>query len=145
MFYVFLSILAGALVTIQTAFNTRLGKDLDNPAFVSLVSCVVGSVALTLYMLVARVALPRFGVVAQEPTWLWLGGAFGATYVLISVLVTPRVGVGTLTALVIAGQMILSVILDHFGYLGLDRHSLNPGRIVAVLLLCAGAELMRRF
>ena len=144
MLYVLLSLLAGLLVTIQTAFNTRLGKDLDNPAFVSMASCVIGSVGLGLYMLIARIALPRWGILAQEPPWLWVGGAFGATYVLISVFSTPKIGVGTLTALVIAGQMILSVIFDHFGFLGLDRHPLNAGRIVAVLLFCGGAELLRR-
>ena len=144
MFHVLLSLFAGVLVTFQTAFNTRLGKDLDSPSLVALVSCLVGSLGLALYLLVARETVPRFSVLMQEPAWLWLGGALGATYVLISVLVTPRVGVGTLTALVIAGQMVVSVLLDHYGFLGLDRHGLNAGRVGAVLLFCAGAELLRR-
>ena len=59
MLYLLLSFLAGTFVAVQTALNTRLGKDLKNPTFVSVESCVVGAVALALYMACTRMALPR--------------------------------------------------------------------------------------
>ena len=145
MLYLLLSFLAGTFIAVQTALNTRLGKDLKNPTFVSVESCVVGSLALALYMLVARTALPKVSLMAREPASLWIGGVFGATYVLITVLATPKLSVATVTALVFAGQMLLAVMLDHFAFLGLDRHPLNAGRIVGVVLFCVGAELLRRF
>ena len=145
MLYLLLSFLAGTFVAVQTALNTRLGKDLKNPTFVSVESCVIGSVALALYMVCTRTALPKVSLMAREPVWLWIGGVFGATYVLVTVLATPKLSVATVTALVIAGQMLVAVVLDHVGFLGLDRHPLNAGRIVAVVLFCVAAELLRRF
>ena len=145
MLYLLLSFLAGTFISVQTALNTRLGKDLKNPTFVSVESCVIGAVALALYMLCTRTALPKASLMAREPVWLWIGGAFGATYVLITVLATPKLSVATVTALVIAGQMLVAVLLDHFAFLGLDRHPLNAGRIVAVVLFGIAAELLRRF
>ena len=68
---------------------------------------------------------------------MWVGRAARPLFcsVLASVLVTPRVGGGTLAALVLAGRMSVSVLLDHFGFVGLDRYSLNPevGRGVLAL------------
>lgn len=145
MLYLLLSFLAGTFIAVQTALNTRLGKDLKNPTFVSVESCVIGAVALALYMACTRTALPKASLMAREPVWLWIGGVFGATYVLITVLATPKLSVATVTAVVIAGQMLVAVVLDHFAFLGLDRHPLNAGRIVAVVLFGIGAELLRRY
>ena len=145
MLYLLLSFFAGTFVAVQTALNTRLGKDLKNPTFVSVESCVIGAVALALYMLCTRTALPKASLMAHEPAWLWIGGAFGATYVLITVVATPKLSVATVTAVVIAGQMLVAVLLDHFAFLGLDRHPLNAGRIVAVVLFGIAAELLRRY
>ena len=88
---------------------------------------------------------PKASLIAQESAWLWIGGAFGATYVLITVLAPPKLSVATVTALVIAGQMLVAVLLDHFALLGLDRRPLNAGRIVAVVLFGIAAELLRRY
>ena len=64
---------------------------------------------------------------------------------LITVLATPKLSVATVTALIIAGQMLVAVALDHFASLGLERHPLNAGRVAAVVFFGVGAELLRRF
>lgn len=104
MFYLLLSFCAGTFIAVQISLNTRLGKDLKNPTFVSVESCIIEAVALALHMLCTRTALPKTSLMAREPVWLWTGGVFGATYMLITVLAPPKLSVAPVTALVIAGQ-----------------------------------------
>jgi hypothetical protein len=58
-----------------------------------------------------------------------VAGMFGATYVLITILAISKLSVATVTTLVVAGQMLLAVVLDHSGFLDLRR-----GGVAAPLL-----------
>ena len=57
--------------------------------------------------------------------------------------VNLEIQAGTFLAVAIFGQLAAGVILDHFGLLGLEQHTLSFGRIAAVALILAGAVLMR--
>ncbi len=70
-------------------------------------------------------------------------GVFGAVYVTASIAAVPRLGAATLIALVITGQMLTSLVLDHFGAFGLQEHGLTIWRAVGALLLIVGVVLIR--
>jgi transporter family-2 protein len=74
----------------------------------------------------------------------WTGGIFGAIYIAISILMLPKLGAATVLALLVAGQMIGSIVFDHYGLLGVPVHSVNLSRILGALLLMAGVLLIRR-
>jgi transporter family-2 protein len=57
----------------------------------------------------------------------------------------PRLGVATTITLMVAGQLLLSILLDHFGVLGIPRQPLNLGRMAGVALVVAGVVMVRRF
>jgi transporter family-2 protein len=78
------------------------------------------------------------------PWWGWIGGAVGAGYVASTVAAAPRLGALNLFAAVIFGQLLCSVLLDHFGVL-YQEHGLNAGRIAGVILLGTGVVLVRFF
>jgi transporter family-2 protein len=141
---VLLALFVGALLAVQTGVNARLGQDLRSPMLAALGSFTVGTLALLLYNLVSRSALPSWGVIRHTPLWAWTGGILGATYVAIGIFAIPRIGVGAFTALVVTGQLVVSVALDHFGLLGLQTYSLTWSRILGVALLISGVVLIRR-
>lgn len=56
----------------------------------------------------------------------------------------PRLGVASTITLMIAGQLALSLVLDHFGWLGVPRQPLSLTRVAGVALVLAGVLLVRR-
>jgi transporter family-2 protein len=132
--------LAGAAqVAINGAFGERIGT-LEATAFNIFVSALI----LAGIVLVARASFG--GVVAgvHEAPWLWLGGVAGAIIVTAITFAGPRIGALATIALLIAGQLVMGVVIDHFGLFGVERISISATRIVGVVLLSVGALLALR-
>ena len=98
-------------------------------------------------MIVAVIALgerlPAWKTMAEVPWWAWSGGVFGAVFILLAILLLPSLGAATLFALVIAGQVLAAVTLDHFGAFGLTPHPVTTARLAGAVLLIAGVVLIR--
>jgi len=99
---------------------------------------------LLVVTLIATRGLVNTSRLDQVPWWAWLGGAVGAGYVASTVAAAPRLGALNLFAAVIFGQLVCSVLLDHFGVL-YREHQLSAGRAAGVVLLAAGVGLVRFF
>ncbi len=136
---------AGGVIAVQSAVNTRLGRALGNPALATFVSFAVGTLCMLIYCLIARMALPSTQTLLRVPAWAWFGGLLGTLIVIAIVITTPKLGVGTMTGLAVAGQMVMAILLDHYGLLGLGRHPISPGRLAGAVLLTAGVVLVKRF
>ena len=140
-----IALLAGTFITVQTGSNARLKEALGEALPAIIVSSFLGIVLLLAVMLTARTPWPSLASVAGTPWWGWLGGALGAAYAVTTVLLARELGAATLTALLVTGQLICSVVLDHFGWVGFTEHAAGIGRIVGCLLMVAGFFLIARF
>jgi transporter family-2 protein len=140
---VLVAIGAGLLLPVQAGVNAQLRLGVGGPLPAALVSFVVGSVGLAAVLAALRVpvALGRAGSV---PWWQWTGGLLGATYVASSIVLAPRLGAATLIASTVAGQMLASLVLDRFGWIGFHPHPLTVPRLVGALLVVAGVVLVQR-
>jgi len=78
------------------------------------------------------------------PWWAWMGGAFGAFFVASAAYAAPRIGVATMLTLGVASQLVAAIAIDHLGALGVAQRAVSTGRVVGVLLVIAGAVLVRR-
>lgn len=136
---------AGTLITCQVGSNTQLKKSLGQPLPALLVNYVVGVTAVFLYTFIKQVPIPSGAKAFQTPWWGWLGGLFGAVYGLTAIVLASQLGAATLTALVVTGQLICSVILDHFGWLSFDVHPASWPRIAGCALMVIGLILIARF
>ncbi|BCR04469.1 membrane protein [Desulfuromonas versatilis] len=144
-FFILLALLAGFSVPTQAGINAQLNLWTRSPVLASAISFAVGTLALVVYTLVARIPLPSLGTLSGHPWWIWIGGCLGAFFVASTVILAPKLGATTMVALILAGQMVASLLLDHFGWLGYPLHPISLGRIAGVLLLCAGIWLIRYF
>jgi transporter family-2 protein len=141
---IMLALAAGAALPVQAALNARLGRELGNPLLAALGSFVAGCIVLLLYLLITRTAFPTLGLVARIPPYLWIGGVLGGIYVALVIILTPRMGVATTMSLVVAGQLTMSLLLDHFGALGLTRNPITIGRLLGACLLAGGVILIMK-
>jgi transporter family-2 protein len=140
--FLVLAFAAGGALPVQAGINSRLAGWVGGPIRASMISFAVGTLVLLLLALVATRGLAHTDKLDQVPWWAWLGGAVGAGYVASTVAAAPRLGALNLFAAVIFGQLLCSVLLDHFGVL-YREHSLSLGRVVGVALLGAGVALVR--
>jgi bacterial/archaeal transporter family-2 protein len=138
------ALLSGAALACQVGFNSELRARLGHPLLAALASFAVGTALLALYALAARPALPEAGRLARAPWWAWLGGVVGAGYVAAAAAFGARLGASAWFALVVTGQVLASLALDHFGLIGFPPHPLGAARVVGVLLLLAGVALVLR-
>lgn len=138
-----LGLTAGASLIVQAILNNRLRSGLASWSWTGLVSYLGGTVTMAAVLLLQRQAWPLPGARGNVPWWAWAGGFFGAAYIVLAIVLVPRLGAATTVALVVAGQMLSSVAFDHFGLLGLSRHAASPARLFGVALLVAAVVLIR--
>jgi uncharacterized membrane protein YdcZ (DUF606 family) len=81
---------------------------------------------------------PPLAKFRDAPPSAWLGGLFGAFYAIVTVFLARHLGAATLIALVVAGQLICSVALDHLGALGFELRPATPWRVAGCGLMLAG-------
>jgi transporter family-2 protein len=142
LFYL-LALGAGISVATQQVLNGNLRTALNSPAWAGLVSYAVGLLTMIVTLIVLRERIPSWKTMADVPWYAWSGGVFGAAFVLLVILLLPSLGAATLFALVIAGQVLAAVTLDHFGAFGLTPHPIGAARLAGAALLIAGVVLMR--
>jgi transporter family-2 protein len=135
------ALLAGALISIQTGSNARLKEAFGHPLPAVVISSLIGVVLLAAATFVARAPL-SLDRVAGAPWTAWIGGLLGAVYAVTVVVLARELGAATLTALVVSGQLICSVVLDHYGLLGFEVRAIGIGRLVGCALLLTGTFLI---
>lgn len=139
-----LAMAAGVALVTQQVLNANLRTALNSAAWSGFVSYAVGLLCMAALIAAMREPLPSAASAARLPWWAWSGGALGALFIGLAILLVPRLGAATFIALLIAGQMMTSVALDHFGVLGLSARPVDAGRLVGITLLIAGVVLIRR-
>lgn len=138
-----LMVLAGGMMLpVQAGMNARLGKGLSSPIWAAAVSFLVGAVGLVLYSFASR-QQPEWGGIKSLPAWVWIGGLLGAFYVTVSLIALPRLGAAFTFGLIVAGQLTISLLLDHFGILVHEVHPINWWRLLGVALIIGGVLLIR--
>ena len=140
-----MALVAGLSVPTQAGINAQLGLWTRSPVLASTISFAVGTLTLVIYSAVTRIPLPSLAAIGGHPWWIWTGGTLGAFFVTTTIILVPKLGATTMVALILAGQMVASLLLDHFGLLGYPLHPISLGRVAGVLLLCAGVWLIKYY
>jgi transporter family-2 protein len=142
--WIVLTLLAGALLPIQAGLNAKLGKAAASPSYAALISFLVGTLGLIIYILVTGQTLSWTGL-KNAPVYTWFGGLLGAFYITVMVLAFPQLGPGLTFGLIVAGQMLVSVLLDHYNVLVSQPNPVSYMRILGVLLVVTGVIIIRKY
>jgi len=130
---------------VQAVLNTKLGKQTGGPLISSLLSFLVGLICLFIINLFGNyTALSNMKLLSVSPWYLWMGGLLGAIYVSCVIFVNQQQGVALTFALVVAGQIFISVLIDHFGLFGSIVRPVSLPKIMGALLIIAGLVLIKK-
>lgn len=135
---------AGGATALQAPTNARLMTAVGSPVNAAFVSFAVGTAALAVLALMGQTR-PDIAAARALPWYAWVGGLYGVIFVIAATWGVPRLGVALTITLMVAGQLLVSLILDHFGAFGTPVQPVNLGRLAGVALVVAGVVMVRRF
>ena len=141
LFFLPLALGIGVAMAIQTALNTQLRSYLHSPLQAAFLSFLVGTILLALMVLLQNQPKPSLQQLSQIPWFLWLGGFFGGYAISLSIYTAPKLGFLTLSGLIIFGQLAMSLLLDHFGWLGTEKMPVNWQRLLGAIIIFVGVML----
>mgnify|MGYP001627475117 FL=1 len=144
LFSIVLIILAGGATALQAPTNAKLMTAVGSPVNAAFVSFAVGTAVLGL-MAVLFQTRPDMVAARSLPWYAWIGGLYGVVFVIAATWGVPRLGVALTITLMVAGQLLISLILDHFGAFGAPQQPINLGRLAGVALVIGGVLMVRRF
>ena len=128
---------------LQAGINGQLARQLGSVMGAALLSFAVGTLAL-LCVVAAQRDLPALQTLKSLNWWHWSGGLLGAFFIATAAFAGPRVGALLFMVLVIAGQLGMALLLDHFGWAGFRQAPISLGKVAGLLLIVAGIWLIRR-
>jgi transporter family-2 protein len=128
---------------MQGAINARLGAVMVHPMQATLVSYLGGTIACVVFLLFAQASLPDYKRLASIDSYLYLGGFLGVVFVSGMLYLMPRIGVANMLAAAILGQLLMSVVFDHFGLAGVTIE-MSTNRVIGIVLLLAGVFFIQR-
>jgi transporter family-2 protein len=141
--FLLFAVVAGAGIAVQAVINSRLRFILGSPVWAASTQFVIGLVVLTVVGLVSRQPIPSTDSLGRAPWWMWTGGLFGAAFIFMTVVATPRLGAALMLATAIVGQLAAALVIDHYGLFGGDVIPISAMRLVGVALLVGGVVLIR--
>jgi transporter family-2 protein len=133
--------LVGGFIAMQGAVNSALGKHLGDPIHAALVSFGTGFIALLIISLVFSGGFPSVEKLSSIKPINLIGGILGVAYITSMVIFVPKIGIANALVASLCGQVILSLVLDHFGLLGLNIKSIDFPKILGALFIVAGLLL----
>jgi transporter family-2 protein len=138
-----LTVGAGISVLIQQALNANLRAQINSAAWSGFMSYLLGVVCMIALVIVLRDPVPSAATLARVPLWAWSGGVFGAIFIGLSIITIPKLGGAAYIAILVTGQMIAALTVDHFGWLGVPEQHIDVPRMLGVALLVGGVVLIR--
>lgn len=142
--YYILPVIAGAAMAVQSGINAQLRGAIQNPFVAAFISFLGGTLALAAMLLFSRQALPPLSVYPTVSWYKFIGGFLGVFVVVIALSSVQKIGASNMFVLIIAGQLLTAVVMDHFGVLGLKTSPVTLQKIAGITLLVAGTYLVNR-
>ncbi len=133
------------MMPTQASINNNLAGVVKSPILAAFVSFVIGTLALFVYILATGIPLNNLASIKNASIISWTGGLLGAFFVASTIILVPKLGVALTFSLVIAGQMLITLVLDHYGFLGVPVKEVNIQRLLGIALIIGGVVLIRKF
>ena len=143
-FFVLFAAAAGALNPFQNV-NAELHKHWQQPLWTAAWVYLSGLAGVMLVQLFVREPLPSHDALVSSPWWAWLGGLVSIGATMIGLLFAQKLGSGVFTGISITTAVVVSILLDHMGWIGFKQHTASPMRLLGAALMVGGVWLVMRF
>jgi len=143
-FYYMLPVMAGVAIAIQSGINSQLRMAIQHPLVAAFISFLSGTIALAIILAFARGEMPALNLYSTITWYKYAGGLLGVFVVFVTLFSVTQIGAANMFMLLIFGQLLTAMLMDHFGLLGLPVNAINARKLLGVLLLLGGAYLINK-
>lgn len=141
-YLILIAVVVGSLMPVQAGINAQLTRYLQNPYLTATISFTTGSIALFILTLFKGVNFEEIKRMSTVSPIFYIGGILGAIFVSSTIFLIPKMGATSMIAAFITGQLLMSVLIDHYGLLGLSVTPISFTRVLGVILLFVGLFLV---
>lgn len=143
LFYI-LPVLAGVAMTVQSGINAQLRAAISHPLLAAFISFLGGTLVLALMLLFSKQAFPTLSAYSDISWYKFTGGLLGVFVVTIVLLSVMEIGAANMFVLIVAGQLVTALLMDHFGVLGMKPSPITLQKMIGIVCLVVGAYLVNR-
>lgn len=136
---------AGLALPMETAMNSKINKVTGSPNLAAAISFISGAAVIIVLYTLGIGGRGDWRAIAQVPWWAWLSGTIGVMVVTSGLIALPMTSAGLVIAVMVFGQALASIVMDHFGWLEVKRVPISAWRIIGVILIFVGTLLMQSF
>ncbi len=138
--YYLLAFLVGGTIAVHLSMNADVGAKLGNPRAANAVFWIIGAVVATVIWLASpnRSAITAIGKINPA---LLLAGVLGASLVLATAVIIPKIGAGPANVTLLAAQLITAVAISHLGLWSSPQQSITVIKIAGMVIMAGGASL----
>ena len=134
-----IAFLGGICLAVQAGFNTQLGVLLKSPIFASISTSVSGVLFAFIFVLLFSKEMPNIQTAKQVHWYLWFtGGLFSIVGITLYIFTIPKLGVAKVISLGLCGQLLFSMVAEHFGWLNLPLEPITLKKTIGFMLMIIG-------
>jgi transporter family-2 protein len=137
----------GAITPIYLPMNSSVARYVSSPIlanatffFMALVTTLI-ALAITMRMELTADGLAAIAKLKSVPVYLYLSGVFSALLVLGTTILIPRLGASTFFVIFVLGQVVMAMVVSHFGILESPQNPISLQKIVGIAFLMTGVAL----
>lgn len=132
----------GTAISIDLPMISQSARILGAPVLGNVPFFAIAFLSSVVLVLVTGHKLPTMAKLAEVPAWLFIAGVVSALMIFGSSYLVPRIGTGALFVLLVAGQIIIGAVINHYGLLGVPEQSISTVKFSGTVLVLAGAVLV---
>ncbi len=137
-----LALVVGGIAAVQSGINSSLSRGIDSSLWGTIISFFCGLSVLLLFALITREPMP-LKKIATMPAYLFTGGAMGAILVFSMIFLFPKIGPVNIVIFSVFGQMLFSLLIDHYGWFGAPVNQINWQKVASLLLMLVAIFLFQ--
>jgi transporter family-2 protein len=140
--WIVFAFLIGCVIPFQGMITSNLAQRLQHPFGSAFINFMGGMLVFAIAIALSPVAFPTFKKISTIPWYLFSGGLVGSLFILGAVFGLPKIGASAFFGQIVLGQLLMTIIVDHYGVLGVPVHKIDVFRIVGICFLIGGSFLI---
>lgn len=142
--YLIIGIIIGMFFPIQASISARLSSYSKTPLTASLIAFSLGSVILLIINLIVNPAGITVGIDFSYPLYVFIGGAIaGVGFNVANIILFSKLGASVTTIVTVTGQMIVGILIDHFGWFGVSSNPISITRVLGTIIMILAISLVQ--
>jgi transporter family-2 protein len=136
--YLVWALLAGAFIPLIGILNGRVGRALGEPFYSSVMLFGVAIILALVVSVIFGKAAPSVQNLQTLRPMDYTAGFIVAFYVISATVLASKIGVANFIVMAVSGQIMFSLMIDHFGLFGAPVKPINMTQLVGAVLLLIG-------